>query len=206
VTVAVLPLAALDEQQGPARWARNRYTPEQAAENKAAFEQEQQRKEVEFQKLNEESSLEDYLEFVNGSYPTRLDDAGAERALAGASRVKSRQSNAIMLLNGFKIDRLDDLWRLDLEATPELCAAYGVASSATPRARFHSTTLWRRWNGRCVVDRPALRSRAKPGRHRRDPAARRQGGRVRRPRARETVPRYPGSTAPGAVRRSVRPG
>ncbi len=46
-----------------------------------------------------------------------------------------------MLLNGFKIDRLDDLWRLDLDATPDLCAAYGDALQryAAREIRFEYT-------------------------------------------------------------------
>jgi hypothetical protein len=123
VTLAVVPLAALDEQQGSARWA----TPEREAIKHAILEQRRQEMEAEFQKLNEDSALEDYLQFVNGFYPNPLGEAGIERALADARRVKSRQSDAVMLLNGSKIDRLDDLWRLDLAATPELCAAYGDA-------------------------------------------------------------------------------
>ena len=136
-TVAVVPLSALDEQQGPARWA----TPELQAVKDAILEQRQQEKEAEFQKLTDESSLEDYLEFVNGSYPNPLGEGGVERALEGARRAKSRQSDAVMLLNGFKIDRLDDLWRLDLAATPELGAAYGDALQryAAREIRFEYT-------------------------------------------------------------------
>lgn len=123
LTMAVVPLSALDEQQGPARWA----TPELEAVRKAILEQQQQEKEAEFQKLNEDSLLEEYLEFVNGYDPNPLGEAGIERAVAGARRVKRRQSDAIMLLNGFKIDRLDEMWRFDLAATPELCAAFAGA-------------------------------------------------------------------------------
>jgi len=123
VTLATLPLAASDESRGPARWA----TPEREAMKKVFLDRQRQEAEAEFQKLTEDSSLEDYLQFVNGSYPNPFDEAGMARVLDGARRVKSRQSDAIMLLDGSKIDRLGDLWRFDLTATPELCASYGYA-------------------------------------------------------------------------------
>ena len=47
--------------------------------------------------------------------------------MAGARQVKTRQGEAVTLLNEGEIGRLEDLWGLGLEATPTLCDAYGAA-------------------------------------------------------------------------------
>jgi hypothetical protein len=65
-----------------------------------------------------DSSLRDYLEYISESDPR------ASQAIAGARRVKSRQTDAIALLNEGKIGALAELWRLDISATPELCVAF----------------------------------------------------------------------------------
>jgi hypothetical protein len=54
---------------------------------------------------------------------------GPERAvaLAGARLVKSRQADAIQMLDDGEITRLWELWQFDLQATPALCAAYDRA-------------------------------------------------------------------------------
>ncbi len=116
VTLATVPLAAWDAQRGPA--------PEREAAAKRVQDQQRQEKEAELQALDEDSSLEAYLNLITYA---GLDADGKDRARAGARRVKGRQSDAIMLLDGSKIDRLDEMWQLDIAATPELCAAYGAA-------------------------------------------------------------------------------
>lgn len=75
-------------------------------------------------KLGPDSPLAAWLDYVNGSAG---DTALRERALAGARAAKGRQSEAIALLERGQADRLAELWRLDLAATPELCAAYDRA-------------------------------------------------------------------------------
>jgi hypothetical protein len=116
VIVAFVPLAAFDGQRGP--------TPEQEAAAKEVQDQQRQEKEAELAALDEDSALEAYLNLITYS---GLDADGKERARTAARRVKSRQSDAIMLLNGSKIDRLEAMWQLDIAATPALCTAYGWA-------------------------------------------------------------------------------
>ena len=47
--------------------------------------------------------------------------------MEGAKKAKNRQADAITLLDNGQIQRLSELWRLDLAATPPLCAAYDRA-------------------------------------------------------------------------------
>jgi hypothetical protein len=99
---------------------------EQAERARAAKEEE-----AKFQGLSADSSLQDYLDagrrlspFDNGEDKYQ---ARQEQVLAGAARVKSRQGDAIDLLNQGQIGRLEDMWRYSLSATPELCTAYNRA-------------------------------------------------------------------------------
>jgi hypothetical protein len=82
-----------------------------------------------FQALNADSPLRDYLVYLS----TRR-----EEALAKVRQVKSRQSDVVALLGEFssddgpirslgKVESLEDLSSLDIEATPAVCKAYGDA-------------------------------------------------------------------------------
>jgi hypothetical protein len=73
-----------------------------------------------FAALNPNSSLRDYMEFLLGG------DSRYREALAGARLVKSRQADAVALLQEGKIDRLADLWQFDIDPA-SMCAAYGEA-------------------------------------------------------------------------------
>ena len=73
-----------------------------------------------FAALNPDSSLRDYLDFLMGG------DSRYRQALAGARLVKSRQVDAVALLQEGKIDRLGDLWQFDIDPA-SMCAAYGDA-------------------------------------------------------------------------------
>jgi hypothetical protein len=64
--------------------------------------------------------LRDYIE-ARSWYLTGVD------ILAGERRVKTRQSDAIALLDQGKIHDVAELWQLDLAASPALCQAYGRA-------------------------------------------------------------------------------
>jgi hypothetical protein len=75
-------------------------------------------------KLGPDSPLWAWLEYVNGS---AAETALHEKAVAGAREVKRRQGEAVGLLESGQVDRLVELWRFDLAATPELCAAYDRA-------------------------------------------------------------------------------
>jgi len=99
---------------------------EQAERERAAKEEEAQ-----FLRLTDHSSLQEYLDAGRRLSP--FDDGEdnykvrQEQILAGAARVKSRQADAIEMLNDGQIGRLEDLWRYSLSATPELCSAYNRA-------------------------------------------------------------------------------
>lgn len=86
-----------------------------------------------FARLGPDSSLRDYLQYLPGG------DSRSRDALAGARQVKSRQADAVALLQAGRIDALTDLFRLDLQPAPELCRAYGdalaVAASQVTKAR-----------------------------------------------------------------------
>jgi hypothetical protein len=85
-------------------------------------EQEALKREAEaFAKLGPDSSLRDYLLYLPGG------DSRSREALAGARQVKSRQADAVALLNAGRLEALTDLFRLDLQATPDLCQAYDSA-------------------------------------------------------------------------------
>jgi hypothetical protein len=73
-----------------------------------------------FAALNPNSSLRDYREFLLGG------DSRYREALAGARLVKSRQADAVALLQEGQIDRLADLWQLDIDPA-SMCASYGSA-------------------------------------------------------------------------------
>jgi hypothetical protein len=126
VTAAAVPLAALDDIQFPIRVAR--FGKEmQAADAQAAVESARlrQTEEATFRALSPASTLADYLPYITDRFdhpPERH-----EQALAGARLVTTRQDDTVHLLDQGKLLSLDDLWQLDLQVTPALCAAYDKA-------------------------------------------------------------------------------
>ena len=122
VIVATPPLSYLDALQFPAYLAQQHEEGEAIiAKREAEFAKHEQEKEAWVQGLTPDSSLWDYLN------PDHVPDGRREQAVEGAHLVKSRQSDAIQLLKEVNIYWLNDLWRLDLEATPALCEAFGAA-------------------------------------------------------------------------------
>jgi hypothetical protein len=124
LSAAVVPLAALDARSYPARLARHKAEQQVqwATGQKAADDQERQ-EEARFRSLGPDSSLRDWLHFDDIAFRITHYD----QALAGARSVKSRPSDAVALLGEWGLWDLEDLWRLDLEPTPALCAAYARA-------------------------------------------------------------------------------
>jgi hypothetical protein len=124
LSLAVFPFWALDDASYPRRLERHHA--EQAAADAAARvagEQEDQALRAKFARLGPDSSLRDYIE---GEYWYL---SGVD-VLAGARQVKSRQRDAIAMLDDGAILDLSGLWQLDLEPTPMLCEAYAKALSA----------------------------------------------------------------------------
>ncbi len=119
--VATLPLSYLDELQFPARIARQQEQGEAViAKRDADWAALKQEDEARFQGLTPDSSLWDYLN------PQRIPDGRHDQAVEGARHVKSRQTDAVMLLKEGKINWLNELWSLDLEATPALCETFSA--------------------------------------------------------------------------------
>ena len=77
--------------------------------------------EADINKLDSDSPLAAWLEYLNGST-----DLGAlhQQALDGAQRANHRQADAVDLLDQGQIRRLAELWKLDIASTPALCNAY----------------------------------------------------------------------------------
>ncbi len=59
------------------------------------------------------------MPFLYGNY--------AREAHAGIRMVKTRQAGAVALLNDGRLSDLAELLAFDVDATPEVCAAYGAA-------------------------------------------------------------------------------
>ena len=124
LSLAVIPLWALDAASYPRRLERHRA--ERAATDaaaRAAGEREEQALRAKFARLGPNSSLREYIEAQHW-YLSGVD------ILAGARQVRSRQGDAIAMLDEGMILELTDLWRLDLQPTPPLCEAYGKALAA----------------------------------------------------------------------------
>jgi hypothetical protein len=125
VMAAAIPLGYLDEQNLSAHVAADAarfdavIAKQQTDSAKARAEEE-----ARFKALTPDSPLKDYLDYLLATSGGSAEHAAA---LAGARRVKTRQVDAIQLLDQGRIDRLQELWEFDLEAAPTLCAAYDRA-------------------------------------------------------------------------------
>jgi hypothetical protein len=161
--IAAVPLGFLDQAQFPSRVAQ--FEKEmQAADARAAVDAARLRQEEEakFHTLTPDSALADYLTFITERFdhpPERR-----EQALAGARLVRTRQDDAVHLLEQGQILSLDDLWQLNLQVTPALCVAYDNAlrrfaddpawydSSATNLLELQLPNIHFMTGGQCNLD------------------------------------------------------
>jgi len=121
VIVATLPLAYVDELRFPARLARQQEQMEAAsAKIEADWASLKQENETRFQALTPDASLWDYIN------PQRIPAGRHDQAVEGARHVQSRQSDAVTVLQEGKINWLNELGRLDLEATPAICETFSA--------------------------------------------------------------------------------
>jgi hypothetical protein len=121
VSLAVIPFSILDAASYPKRLEHHRAERATAdATARAKAEQEDQAMRDKFARLGPDSSLRDYIE-AQYWYLSGVD------ILAAARQVKTRQADAIAMLNEGSILDLRDLAQLDLQPTPALCQAYGNA-------------------------------------------------------------------------------
>ena len=86
--------------------------------------QERERDVAAFARLGPASRLADYLPYLH-------DRAFADRALEGIQKVKTRQEDAVALLNQRPLADLTELWEWNVLATREMCEAYGNAFLAS---------------------------------------------------------------------------
>ncbi len=103
--------------------ARSDYAAAESARMQEAAKGERQAHEREaaaFARLGPDSHLADYLPYLRK--PTF-----AERALEGIQKLKTRQEDAIALLNQRPLADLTELWQWNVLATREMCEAYGNA-------------------------------------------------------------------------------
>lgn len=128
--LALLPNSARDARQAALEKAREEKLRE---EEGIAL----QREAEVFSRLGPDSRLRDYLQYLPGG------DSRSHDALAGARRVKTRQADAVELLKAGRLPALTDLFRLDLQVTPDLCEAYdeALASAAGQVSRTRSDSL-----------------------------------------------------------------
>jgi hypothetical protein len=121
LALAVIPFWALDTAAYPGRLERHHaaLAAADAAAREAGAQQEAALR-AQFAGLGPDSSLRDYI-------AARHWYLGGVDILAGARQVKSRQSDAVAMLDAGMIVDLSDLWQLDLAPTPALCARYGAA-------------------------------------------------------------------------------
>lgn len=97
-----------------------------AAEEQARRDREEQaarqardQERAKFAALGPDSSMADYLEFVNGNF--------SREAREGIRKVKSRQADTVALLDAGRLGDLSSLLEWNVDATPQVCAAYGAA-------------------------------------------------------------------------------
>jgi hypothetical protein len=123
--VAAIPLGFYDLHNLSAHVAADQKQMDAVgAQQRAEGDKSRAAEEARFKALTPDSRLQDYVHFV---HLTDEDDPIHAPALAGARLVKSRQADAIQMLDEGKINGLWELWQYDLQATPTLCAAYDRA-------------------------------------------------------------------------------
>jgi hypothetical protein len=136
LTIAPVPLSAVDASAYAAgEPERQRQREDFLAANEQQAQRNEQNREREkaearepaiarFQALTSDTSLSDYLDALDSYTYYAPDEAGHEETLAKGRRIKSRQADAVALLKEGRIKRMQELWNLDIEATPAVCAAY----------------------------------------------------------------------------------
>jgi hypothetical protein len=97
-----------------------------AEEERARQEHEEQaareareREAAQFAALGPDSTMTDYMPFLYGDH--------SREAHEGIRKVKTRQADAVVLLNDGQLGDLAELLLFDVDATAEVCAAYGAA-------------------------------------------------------------------------------
>ena len=117
-TIAVGQRAALPSPKArEERAAAEKAQLEQAAKGKREI---QEREAAAFAALGPESHIADYLPFLRNR-------AFADQALAGIQKVKTRQADAIALVEQRPLNELTELWQWNVLGTREMCEVYANA-------------------------------------------------------------------------------
>ena len=125
VAFSAIPFALIDPAGYSARLAQHRQQLDAMfARRNAEAQDAALRWEAGIRKLGPDLALADWLDYANGSVET---EPLHQQAIEGARHVKSRQADAIDLLNKAQIRKLTALSQLSLAATPALCTAYNHA-------------------------------------------------------------------------------
>ncbi len=128
MTIAPIPLSSIDARSYAARGRRLEAEREASTTRMREQEAQERKREIAaFQALTADSPLGDYLHDLYYPFPYAAGEAHHQEALTRARQVRSRQADAALLLRQGKIEWLEDLWRLDIEATPTICGAYNDA-------------------------------------------------------------------------------
>lgn len=124
LTIAPLVLTTIEYMPNPERDAAR------AAAAKAQEEDAEKRRQealaaeaARFARLGPDSPLGDYLDYLPPGDPR------FREAVAGARLVRTRNADAVALLEAGRLGELADLWRLDIDPA-SVCAAYGMALKA----------------------------------------------------------------------------
>lgn len=137
LTVAALPLAALDQREAPHNAARlEEHLDAVRKKETAELDREIAEDHIRYRNLTADSPLRDYLRYAS------LDDEAD--MVARMRLVKSRQTDIVALLDKGALRRLPLLERLDLAATPELCAAYNAALRKMVDDQMPVPSVWYR--------------------------------------------------------------
>lgn len=126
---AALPSPKVHEERAAAEKARL----EQAARGKR---EEQEREAAAFAALGPDSHIADYLPYLHNR-------AFADQALSGVQKVKTRQADAIALVEQRPLAELTELWQWNVLGTREMCEAYANAFLAAVNRidKAHSDSL-----------------------------------------------------------------
>lgn len=132
LTIAPFPLSYIDASRfAAAKVERQAELEASAARMHQEEAQDDQRVIARFQALNPDSSLGEYLEATSDYNYYLISHGGVEahleEELAKGRQIKSRQADAAILLREGKIEWLEQLWNLDMEAAPAICKAYSAA-------------------------------------------------------------------------------
>lgn len=125
ILIAVLigaPLVRVSLVEAPDPAAQARAAEEEKARQEAqdkAVREANEREAAKFAALGPNSPMTDYLPFLYGNH--------AREARQGIRLVRSRQQDAVALLDSGRLNELSGLLEFDVDATPELCRAYAAA-------------------------------------------------------------------------------